>query len=187
MLSFKIHLLESCIATIQDAFAAKQFPRFADIMLSASLEKIGNLEMIFDDSADPGNGGLQKFFAKKKSAPKRQMQSNSLVPPRKSKMVEPIQACDNVISTKVSPEALVNVTQNLTTGEKNFQCSLCGYVSNQKSAVKRHIELKHLPKTVVFNCQLCEYTASLRFHLKSHYTGKHNLPAQAAKAMLATD
>ena len=102
-------------------------------------------------------------------------------------MVEPIQACDNVISTKVSPEALVNVTQNLTTGENNFQCSLCGYVSNQKSAVKRHIELKHLPKTVVFNCQLCEYTASLRFHLKSHYTGKHNLPAQAAKAMLATD
>ena len=190
MFSFKLHLFESCVATIQDCVIANSVPFLVDLILPASHEKTGNLEMIFVDSADQSNNS-PNFLAKKSvSLPKRKMQSNYHVTPSKPKMMttnassENMQSSDDLLTTKANPEALINITQNLTTGDKSFQCSMCGYVSNQKGTVKRHIDLKHLPKTVVFKCQLCEYTASLRFYLKNHYTGKHALPEQAAKAML---
>ena len=190
MFSFKLHLFESCIATIQDFVIANSVPILVDLILPARHENIGNLEMIFVDSANRSNIS-QHFLAKKSvSLPKRKMQSNYLLTPNKPKMMTIIassanmQSADGLLTTKANPEALINITQNLTTGDKSFQCSMCGYVSNQKGTVKRHIDLKHLPKTAVFKCQLCEYTASLRFYLKNHYTGKHALPEQAAKAML---
>ena len=86
---------------------------------------------------------------------------------------------------KPNVESLIIPTQNLQSGEKIFQCSICTvYCSKNKAHVKRHIEIKHLPSSTVFKCRMCDVTCSLRYNLKNHYMSKHNMPDDAAKAML---
>ena len=87
-------------------------------------------------------------------------------------------------TSKADPDALVHATQNLATGDKVFECSVCLYRSGNRGHVKRHIDIKHLPNSSVFKCRMCEVTCSLRYNLKSHYIKVHNMPDDAAKAML---
>ena len=88
-----------------------------------------------------------------------------------------------VTTTKASTDALVNVNQNLTTGEKSFQCSLCGYSStDSKRNVVRHIDSKHLGTS--FTCKTCGASASQKYGLKKHYVTKHGLSEDAARVMV---
>ena len=82
-------------------------------------------------------------------------------------------------------EALVNVSQDLSTLKKSFHCSLCTYTSTDcKRNVVRHIELKHLGSSTVLQCKTCGATSRLKSNLKAHYMSKHGLNSDAAKAMI---
>ena len=107
-------------------------------------------------------------------------------PAKKPKTVPKNSATPNVLTTGPSADALLTSNQNLDTGLKSFQCSMCGYTTGHKGTVKRHIELKHLPKTAnALKCQMCEYATNLRFNMKSHYIKKHSVPEQAAATMVS--
>ena len=80
----------------------------------------------------------------------------------------------SLINTITKPESL----------EKSFQCSFCMYQSIRIGDVKRHIELKHLPSSVVFKCQTCGKDFKLKPDLKRHYMKVHNLAEPAAQAMI---
>ena len=187
MFSFKLHLIDYFLEANQGAVILKPLSRVADIILCDEHKKVGTIEILFDPSLD--NSVFNPETPPIKTAPKRKSQScNFVLPMKQPKIFAPniinSPTADTVLSSKANPEALVNITQNLTTGEKSFQCSMCGFSSSRKDTTKRHIELKHLPKTTVLKCQLCDYTASLKFQMKRHYTGKHSLPEQAANGML---
>ena len=95
-----------------------------------------------------------------------------------------LNASSEVITSRANADALINASQNLSTGVKSFTCSLCPYGSSHKSHVKRHIEMKHLPNATVFECQTCGKTTKLKYDLKKHYMTKHGLPEKAAQAMV---
>ena len=199
MLSVKVHLLDSCLQLIEGT-SNHLNTILADIFFPAVEEKIGQLELSVDSQIHVPNSpvwpvpNVDNSFT---TSPyneilKRKPPSNQkLATPKKPKVVpQPINRVtgpeipDSLVLNKASPDSLINITPNLTTGLKSFQCSICNYVTGQKGTAKRHIELKHLPKDTVFKCQLCDYVAHLKFNLKGHYVSKHSLPEQAAKAML---
>ena len=86
--------------------------------------------------------------------------------------------------SKVDVSSLVN-TVIANNGEKSLQCSFCGYQSTYLSAVKRHLEMKHMPSKVVFPCQTCQKTFKLKQDLKKHYMNIHKMPEPAAKTMIS--
>ena len=184
MFSFTLQLAESCL---QEIIKLSSGAVYFDLFMPEFSAKMGNLAAIFDSSLLPE----QPEFVHSKNGSMKRRATSIFDGKKKQKTIqskqEPVDGSlynESILVNKVSPESLIQITQNLTTGDKNFQCSMCGYSSNQKSATKRHIELKHLPKTSVFKCQLCDVTANLRHNLKVHYTNKHSLPDQAARAML---
>ena len=195
MLSVKVHLLDSCLQLIEGA-SNHLNTILADISFPAIGDKIGQLELNVDSQMNVpispvwpvpnvGNSHYNEIIRRKppsnqkSAAPKKP----KVVPQPVNKVTGP-EIPDSLVLNKASPDSLINITQNLTTGLKSFQCSICNYVTGQKGTAKRHIELKHLPKDTVFRCQLCDYVAHLKFNLKGHYVSKHSLPEQAAKAML---
>ena len=193
---FKINLKmsESCWESIEQFHTTKLDTLLAEIWSSKRGEKIGVMEAFYDSSSEnsPGFSPTQLNSLSVNQSPKRKKTFAGPVIQKKPKSkpaclqlpVDNSKSNGNFTTIKPSAEALISITQNLTTGEKSYQCTICGQTSSAKGNVKRHIELKHLPKTTVLKCQLCEYTANLKFSLKSHYTGKHSLPEQAAKAMI---
>ena len=197
MFTFRLNIAESCCESIEKLFPNNFETLCADIWLPQIDEKIGTLETFFNSSSViKSNHDFSQFLMGKtvnKQLSKRKQPPNLSIVPKKFRNIAKVTPSPVVASavdgsllatTAPSAEAFISISQNLTTGEKSFQCSMCGHNSGQKGTVKRHIELKHLPKTTVLKCQLCDYSASLRFQLKSHYTGRHSLPEQAAKAML---
>ena len=91
---------------------------------------------------------------------------------------------ETVIQAKVDVSSLVNTVIRNDGQEKTFQCSFCTYNSTYISAVKRHIEIKHMPSKVLFPCQTCEKTFKMKQDLKRHYVNVHKMPEPAAKAMI---
>ena len=83
-----------------------------------------------------------------------------------------------------NPADFVTPTQNLETGKKMFACKFCGYQSDQRSKVVRHISLKHITGGPVFNCTICKHTTKLKADMKKHYMNKHHLPEAMANAAL---
>ena len=185
MYAFKLHILESCLGPLENISSVHSV--LGDLFTPQSLQKIGSLEVSRDTKTD-----FQGIKSKNSTKRKQSFTGTGFLGKKRNQVQQPIirpekQSDDSILMNKVTPESLINITQSLSTGERSFQCSMCGYVSNQKSAAKRHIELKHLPKTMAFRCQMCEYATSLRFCLKGHYTGKHNMPEGAAKRMMSDD
>ena len=191
MYAFKLHILESCLGQLEDISSVHSV--LGELFTPQSLQKIGSLEISCNTKTDfLEDCNFQGIKSKNRTKRKQSFTGTGFLGKKRNQVQQPViepgkQSDDSILMNKVTPESLINISQSLSTGERSFQCSMCGYVSNQKGAAKRHIELKHLPKTMAFRCQMCEYTTSLRFHLKGHYTGKHNMPEGAAKKMMSDD
>ena len=91
---------------------------------------------------------------------------------------------ETVIQAKVDVSSLVNTVIRNDGQEKTFQCSFCTYNSTYISAVKRHIEIKHMPSKALFPCQTCEKTFKLRQGLKRHYLDVHKMSEIATRALI---
>ena len=53
--------------------------------------------------------------------------------------------------------------------EKNKKCEHCNFVTDQKAALKRHIQAKHTLK----KCNECEYTSLSLHDMKNHKNTRH--------------
>ena len=160
----------------------------AEIFLKGGTNFLGSLGIIFDSKLTTKNADLDNVSSIKRinSSPKRKMPPvhlNAAKKPNQSS-IPASPAGEDLLTTKTDPESLVNITQNLTTGQKSFQCGLCGHTASQKGNLKRHIEEKHLPKSTVFKCTICGSIANRKYNLKSHYVTKHSMTDYQAKAML---
>ena len=123
----------------------------------------------------------------------------ALPSPRNSKTVnspklpKQLLVADNKMSefqpvlSNVKPDvsSMVLVVQSVSSSEKQFQCSFCDYRSPIMNNVKRHIEMKHVPSSTVFQCKTCSATFKLKQVLKRHYMTVHTMPEPAAKAMMS--
>ena len=87
-------------------------------------------------------------------------------------------------SPKIDVTSMMKVVQSMGSKDKTYQCSFCGSGTTLLSSMKRHIESKHLPSTVVFNCRSCSYSSKYKHDLKKHYMKTHNMPEPAAQGML---
>ena len=87
-------------------------------------------------------------------------------------------------SSKVDTSNLISIVQNLRTNEKEFRCSFCEYISKIQANTKRHVEMNHLNAAEVFQCKTCGQSIKLKANLKRHYIKTHNMPPEAADAML---
>ena len=87
---------------------------------------------------------------------------------------------------KVDVSSMVLLVQSMSSKEKQFQCSFCSYRSANGANVKRHLEMKHVPSSQVFQCQSCPNTRTfkLKNDLKRHYMKIHNISDAAAKVMV---
>ena len=193
MFSISIGLASNCMENLQDLLN-KSVPSgfYADIVMCEEANTcLGRLGIFCDPSRIlpevsfmSNNSTLIPWVQSKPPAKRRlPIASNS-----KSKTVKaPVNSqqipVESLIMNKANPESLLNISQDLATGEKTYRCSFCDYISNRKDSARRHIELKHLPSKSVFKCQLCVYTANLKHNLKTRVKA-HSLPEQAAKAML---
>ena len=150
----------------------------ADIVSTDSRVLIGQLSMKNTLEAKPSvKLNSNDVDMKQIQVTKRKLPAAASSLPSRSKKVfgnisVPCNA-ESVLTSKANADAMIIINQNLTTGEKSFQCSLCVYSSIHKSAVKRHVEIKHLPTSTVFKCQLCTVTATLKFNMKKHYIKTH--------------
>lgn len=188
MFSFNLSFLAMGLDALEQTTLNEPKTLYADICLPETFKKLGNMSISYstEETLAKSHEMEVKSPVKRKQVPKlTQLNSKKLNPTSSSKPQLSPAPDHNLLLTQVKPESLINITQNLTTGEKTFQCSMCGYTSNQKGAVKRHIELKHVPKQSVYKCQICDYTSKLRFPLKTHYTTKHSMPEEAAKKMMS--
>ena len=87
-------------------------------------------------------------------------------------------------NSKVDVSSMMKVVQSMDSNDKTYQCSFCGSQTSLLSSMKRHIECKHLPSTVVFNCRSCAYSSKYKHDLKKHYIKVHNMPEPAAQGMM---
>ena len=87
-------------------------------------------------------------------------------------------------SPKIDVSSMMKIVQSVGSNDKTYQCAYCGSESTHMSSMKRHIESKHLPSTVVFNCRSCSYSSKYKHDLKKHYMKVHNMPEPAAQGML---
>ena len=87
-------------------------------------------------------------------------------------------------SSKVDTSNLISVVQNLRTNEKEFRCSYCQYMSKSQANARRHVELNHLNAGETFQCKTCGQNIKLKANLKRHYVKTHNMPPEAAAAIL---
>ena len=85
---------------------------------------------------------------------------------------------------KVDANLLIHTLTKPNSNKKMYQCSFCAFQATVKSRAKRHIELKHLPSSVVFKCQTCSKDFKMKAHLKKHYIKIHSMPERAAQAMI---
>ena len=85
---------------------------------------------------------------------------------------------------KLNANDMIKIMQDFETKKKTYYCVVCKYETIHNTTIKRHVEMKHMPKTVSLNCLQCSKTFTLRQHLKSHYMKTHGLVEPAAKAML---
>ena len=165
-----------------------------DITSLCSLRKLAT--KICDVSNDMHLGSLtisksQNFDATMKP-PKPPLKSlaNSSCPPAKKPRLPVSAPVANAtlgapIMGKRDVTSLINTIIKPDSKEKAFQCSFCMYQSALIQNVKRHIELKHLPSSVVFKCQTCGKDFKMKADLKKHYIKIHSMPEPAARAMLA--
>ena len=125
--------------------------------------------------------------AKKRSPPAEKLSQINKIKAQKFTHIprsQPMADQDVLTKSKANPDALINTTESLSTGQKKFECSLCAYSSNTKRNVRRHIEIKHIPSSTVFKCRMCDHTCNLKHNLKRHYMKVHAMPDDAAQAML---
>ena len=87
-------------------------------------------------------------------------------------------------SANVSASDVIKTMQDFETKKKMFYCICCKYESSHHGTIKRHVEAKHLPKSVTYNCLQCPKTFNVKSGLKCHYMKFHGLVEPAAKAML---
>ena len=57
---------------------------------------------------------------------------------------------------------------------KDYQCELCGFVSNRPAKVKNHLEAIHFPGVFVYSCDLCDKTFNGRNAFGVHKTIVHS-------------
>ena len=185
MFVFELSLTESFINSTEKHLST--FGNFVngDINLEGTSERIGKMQMRIDSSNAVSD---LKASPTLQQAVKRKQHVAPKLPRKESKAAEmDSKSALNpslIRKASVDVDSMLNISKNVKSGEKIFQCSFCGYSSAFRQSAKRHIQLKHLPKNEVFKCQLCEHCCNLKFNLKLHYTSKHSLPEIAAKAML---
>ena len=187
MISVNFSLFEEHVATVIGSIpiSGKVFHSLTEQMIGFINLQFHQKDAVLKPTSTQLSGQIKS--PKKRLAPagKRQTsQPKAIYKPTQMTESSTIANVDIVTTSKASPDALINATQNLSTGEKNFQCSLCPYSSKNKGHVKRHIEIKHIPNSTVFKCRMCDKTCNLKYNLKIHYISKHGMPDDAAHVMV---
>ena len=77
---------------------------------------------------------------------------------------------DSMISQNSATELDMKVEEILQNSDQGWSCSICGITSSKKTAVKRHIEAKHVTGFSHL-CVFCGKTYANRHSLRSHKTG----------------
>ena len=89
---------------------------------------------------------------------------------RLDKEFKPIIFDDSMISQNSATELDMKVEEILQNSDQGWSCSICGIISSKKTAVKRHIEAKHVTGFSHL-CVFCGKTYATRHSLRSHKTG----------------
>lgn len=81
---------------------------------------------------------------------------------------------------------------NADTGEKPYQCGLCGMNFRQKDGLKRHENAKHTNKPATpYPCDVCgkilQTKYSLKFHMGKHTTKRESLKCDLCDKILYTE
>ena len=116
---------------------------------------------------------------------RKQIKKSSVMPAKPATVFSPKQDfVKDPTQSKADVSSLINTLIKPGSNEKLFQCSFCTYQSIRSGDVKRHIEMKHLPPSVLFSCLNCSRTFKAKSDLKKHYIKVHGLLEPAAQAML---
>ena len=83
---------------------------------------------------------------------------------------KPIILNDSITSQNSATELDTKVDEILQISDQGWSCSICGITSSKKTAMKRHIEAKHVTGFSHL-CVLCGKTYATRHSLRSHKTG----------------
>ena len=90
-------------------------------------------------------------------------------------------------SELVQEAEVVNSFQesNSAGGKKLFLCEICPFRSHMRSAVKRHVFVKHSQNCPRFQCTMCDSVIKQKGNLKTHYLKRHMLTDKVATAAVA--
>ena len=182
-LSFELNLCEEISHFLHE------MPKvFANVICAQTNVFLGEL-MVSNTEIHNAQKSLQlsrKSFNESRSPPKVRKISK---PPAAASSQMPntqplgfVNQSDPTVKRDVS--SLINTLVNSQTNEKIHQCTFCSYQSNYMSHAKRHVELKHLPTSVLYPCLTCGNNFRMKSALKMHYVRVHKMPDHAAKAML---
>ena len=132
---------------------------------------------------------VQKSTEVVKRSAKVAVNSKSKTPRHLPSKVQNFQNKNSTSATPVETQNLIasdmiKIMQDFQSEKKTFCCVVCRYESGSSGNIKRHVQMKHMPKTVALNCLQCPSSFSLRQTLKRHYMQVHELLEPAAQAML---
>ena len=92
---------------------------------------------------------------------------------------------ENLSAPKVDVSSMMSIVHSMATNERSYKCSFCNFETTHLTSMTRHIQIKHLPNTVMFKCRQCEFDTKFKHNLKSHYMKTHKMPEPAARGMMA--
>ena len=186
MLRLKLQLSDVCLTYIDNLSEKESKTVSADLILRGVPEFLGVLDIGFGPQSDAKDTSSETI--PKRKSPKRMQPavlSKKPIPKNKTMTGTSPVSAENMLSLADNPAAFINVSQNMISGQKSFNCAVCGQTASLDSSIKRHIKEKHMPSSVIFKCQFCEHSCNRKSDLKKHYLRKrHSLTEQQATAML---
>jgi DNA-directed RNA polymerase subunit RPC12/RpoP len=58
-------------------------------------------------------------------------------------------------------------------GARQYRCTVCGKLGNDKSNLRKHVENIHFPGTFTYTCRHCGETCNSRNQLNNHISRFH--------------
>ena len=138
-----------------------------------------NLEYANDSAKQPVKRTFKSFLEDRK-VPAKSCKSASI-----EKKVPALKAnLPSLSGVQSNVDSFVSINQNMTSGERTFQCTFCRVATTTKGSIKRHIVNTHLPSVTIYKCESCSATAKEKSNMKKHYMNKHKMSETAANALV---